>query len=132
MEIEGRITLLINRHYTEIEIEDENANIIFCKVMLTSEQLVAILSRQGSVECRLKLKGLDKLGKKHENKNFEFEIPEEFSNSRFENELTDIAIVNLQKQNMSEWIPEKYYRSQDSFFKKDNKFYARITIRRYI
>jgi hypothetical protein len=128
MKLEGRISVLINRDETTIEVEDENANARFLKITLTPEQLSAALSRQMAVECEIEVKGLEKIGKKHENKTFEFEIPSDLANSRNENELQKLAQSLLNDG----WIAERYFSSQDSFFKKDGVQYARCTIRRWV
>lgn len=80
MKIKGKITLLINRESTTIELEDDLACTVFAVIKLTPIQLNCALSRQGYVDCEIEVKGLDKLGKKHENKTFEFEIPSNLSN----------------------------------------------------
>lgn len=126
--LQGKISIFINREYTTIEIEDENANARFVKVTLTPEQLSAALSRQMSVDCDLEVKGLWRVGKKHENKKLEFEIPEKLATSSKSNELQELA----QSQLNDGWIAESYFGSQDSFFKKEGKQYARVTIRRWI
>lgn len=128
MELKGKITILISREGTTIEIEDENSNTRFVKVFLTPEQLSAVLSRQASVECELKVVKLERVGKKHENKSFEFEIDKEKASSSNTDELYEIA-----KSKLSDgWIPDKYFSSQNSFYKKDGKQYANCTIRRWI
>jgi hypothetical protein len=91
MKIEGRITILINRDYTSIEIEDDNANVRFVRIQLTPEQLSAILSKQAYVPCELDVSGLDKVGKKHENKSFSFEVPKDMDSSRHSDALTKMA-----------------------------------------
>jgi hypothetical protein len=128
MKLEGRISVLINRDETTIEVEDENANARFIKITLTPEQLSAALSRQMAVECEIEVKGLEKIGKKHENKTFDFEITSELANSRNENELQKLAQSLLNDG----WIAERYFSSQGSFFKKDGVQYARCTIRRWV
>ena len=128
MKLEGRISVLINRDGTTIEVEDENANAMFLKITLTPEQLSAALSRQKAVECEIEVRGLEKIGKKHENKRFEFEIPSDLASSRNENELQKLAQSLLSDG----WIAERYFSSQDSFFKKDGVQYARCTIRRWV
>ena len=128
MKLEGRISVLINRDGTTIEVEDENANARFLKITLTPEQLSAALSRQMAVECEIEVRGLEKIGKKHENKRFEFEIPSDLANSRNENELQKLAQSLLSDG----WIAERYFSSQDSFFKKNGVQYARCTIRRWV
>jgi hypothetical protein len=128
MKLEGRISVLINRDGTTIEVEDKNANARFLKITLTPEQLSAALSRQMAVECEIEVKGLEKIGKKHENKRFEFEIPSDLASSRNENELQKLAQSLL----TDGWIAERYFSGQDSFFKKDGVQYARCTIRRWV
>jgi len=128
MKVEGRISILINRENTTIEIQDEKANARFVTVTLTPEQLSAALSRQMAVECELVVKGLEKVGKKHENKYFEFEIDENIRSSKYENELHKIAESLL----TDGWVADRYFSSQNSFFKKDGKQYARCIIRRWI
>ena len=128
MKLEGKISILINPDATTIEVEDENANTRFLTITLTPEQLSAALSRQMAIECEIEVKGLEKIGKKHENKSFEFEIPSDLASSRNENELQKLAQSLLNDG----WIAESYFSSQNSFFKKDGVQYARCTIRRWI
>lgn len=128
MKLQGKISLIINREETYIEIEDRDANTTFLKVKLTPEQLSAALSRQAYVDCELEVAGLDRVGKKHEHKTFEFEIPNDLSGSKHEKELQILA----QSQLTDGWIAEGYFSSQSSFFKKDGVQYARCTVRRYI
>ena len=128
MQVEGRITFLIDRDVTRIEIEDFNANAAFCRIKLTPEQTIQILSRIGSVKCELDINGIDRLGKKHENKMFEFEIPEELSTSSKTNELQELAQSKL----TDGWVAESYFSSQNSFFNKSGVSYARCTIRRWV
>jgi len=128
MKIKGKITMLINQDKTQIEIHDDQANTMFCKVDLTNEETIAILSRQGYVSCEIEVMGLDRVGKKHECKSFEFEIPFPLTSATPEPELARIA----QEELTDGGIAEGYFRSQNSFFKKDGKQFARCTIRRYI
>jgi phosphoribosylformylglycinamidine (FGAM) synthase PurS component len=127
MKLEGKISILINSEYTTIEIADSKANTRFVSVKLTPEQLSAALSRQMSTECELTVLGLDKVGKIHENKSFEFEIPEEMTNRKNRDDLHKLAQSLLSDG----WIAENYFASQDSFFRRGDKQYARCTIRRY-
>ena len=129
MKIENaKITMLINRDYTEIEIHDADANTTLARVKLTPEQLSMILSRQGYVECECNTGDLKKIGKKHENKYFEFEIV--YSKSK--EDLTLACNEALFQQGMCEWESDNYYGSQNSFFSKDGKDYARTVIRRWV
>ena len=77
MKLKGNITFLIQCDRTLIEIKDDDASTVFCRIVLTPEQTITILSHQAMVECELDVRGLDLVGKTHENKYFEFEIPPE-------------------------------------------------------
>lgn len=127
MKLDGRISILISSDCTRIAVEDKNASVTFVNVKLTPEQLSRALSRQMSVECEVVVNGLEKLGKKHENKIFEFEIDKDKASRKFEDELQEIAQSKLSDG----WIAERYFGSQTSFFKKEDKQYARVTIRRW-
>jgi len=129
MKLKGKITILIGRDSTRIEVEDDLASTTFLKIKLTPEQLCAALSRQACVECELETNRLDKIGKKHENKSFTFEITEDLYvyDSRDSVKLQELAQSKLNDG----WIAEGYFRSQDSFFQKDDKYFARCTIRRW-
>lgn len=136
MKLKGKITILINREYTDIEIEDDVANATFVKVRLTPNQLSAALGRVGYTPCELQVQGLEKVGKKHENSKFEFLLPNgwvrDYHNDRTL-ELSMYAQIILDSEKPNEgWIIEPYFNSQDSFFEKDGKKYARCTIRRWI
>jgi hypothetical protein len=131
MKLEGKISILINREYTTIEIEDEQANVRFATIKLTPKQLSACLSRQTSVLCELEVRGLDKIGKKHENQKFEFEIPSQVKYDRYKDGGTNRLWIYAQSLLKDGWLAENYFGSQDSFFERDGKKMARVTIRRW-
>ena len=128
MKIKGKIPILINLEYTTIEIKDADAGFTFCEIQLSPEQLSSVLSRLGQVPCVIDLHGLDKIGKKMENTKFEFEIPVELRGSNHSEELHKIATSLLSDG----WQADTLFQSQDSFFQKDGKQYARCTIRRWV
>ena len=127
LKLKGKISILINRKHTTIEIEDNNANVRFLTIKLTPEQLSEALSRMMYVDWEIEVRGLEKVGKTHENKIFEFEIPKELASSNNEIKLQEIA-QNLLTDN---WIADGYFSSQNSFFIKENKQMARCTIRKW-
>lgn len=126
---EAKITFLVNREYTEIEIHDAKANVTFVKVRLTPAQLSSMMSQLSRTDCECEVMDLDIVGKTHENTDFVFELP---SKGLKENEVFSICRAALKARGMEEWEPDNYFRSQGSFFQKDGKQYARATIRRYI
>ena len=127
MKLKGKISILINREYTSIEIEDENANVRFLTVRLNPEQLSAALSRTMCIDCEIEVKGLEKIGKIHENKRFDFEIPKELASSKNGKKLSEIAQSLL----ANGWVADEYFSSQNSFFKKGDIQYASCTVRRW-
>jgi hypothetical protein len=128
MKLQGKITMLVNTDYTTIQIEDSISSTLFCEVTLSPEQLSAILSRLACVSCELELHGLEKIGKTHECKTFEFEISEKEYKDR------DSVVLKAKADSLlkDEWVAEDYFNSQNSFFKKEKKQYARCTIRRWV
>ncbi len=128
MKLEGRISMLVNREETTIKIKDDKANVTLAVVSLTPEQLSMILSRQVDVECEIEVGNLSKIGKTHECKSFEFEIPSEIRGRKSDSELQEIA----QSQLSDGWVADGYFGSQNSFFAKDGKQYARCTIRHWV
>jgi hypothetical protein len=123
-----KITMLVNSEYTEIEITDSNSNTTLAHVRLTPVQLSTILARQGYVDCECTTGDLTRIGKKHKNKKFEFEI----TYSKTKEDLALACNEALFAQGMHEWVSDNYYQSQDSFFSKDGKDYARVVIRRWV
>lgn len=128
MKLKGSITILIDEEETTIEIMDELSRITFVEVKLTPQQLSAALSRLCNIDCEIDVMGLDRVGKKHEHDKLEFEITDSLRSSRNEKLLQHIAQSKLSDG----WIAESYFGSKDSFFTKDGKPYARVTIRRWV
>ena len=131
MKIEASLTILVSSDVTRLEVRDNNANTTFPRIELTPEQLSQCLSRLANVKCDAEVNGLDKIGTNHENKSFDFEIPESLRSSSKAKELYEIAVSKLNESGKSEWTPDKYFASQDSFFYKDGKPFARCIIRRW-
>ena len=132
MKIEdGRITILVSGERITIELKDSESSTTFCKIELTAEQFATALGRLSYTRCEsMELFGLEKLGKKLENKYFEFEVLDDTSGST-QPYLNQECLRALKKAGMEEWVSDNYYTSQNSFFNKDGKKYARVTIRRW-
>lgn len=126
-----QISILINSDYTEIKITDSKSNTDFVRVKLTPEQLSMALSRLGNIPCEADVYGLDKIGKTHENKTFEFKLPENFES--FRRNYTDKQLKEMADNLLSDgWVSDEYFSSQNSFFTKEGKKYARAIIRRWV
>jgi hypothetical protein len=128
MKLKGAITILVSRDGISIEIEDRNANTTFLKVEMTPEEFTAAIGRQAYCDCTLEVRGLDRVGKKHECNTFEFTYDDKNGKRPSDKELGEIA----QSQLSDGWIAESYFGSQNSFFVQDGIKYARCTIRRYV
>ncbi len=131
MELEGKISILIGQESTTIEIRDEVSNITFCSIELTPDQLSSALSRLMHTPCKMRVRALDNVGKKHEHKKIEFEIPESLRSSSNSKELTKLSQEFVDKE-MGAWKSDGHFSSQDSFFTKDDKQYARCIVRRWV
>ena len=130
MKLNGKITFLINQDETTIEIMDDNSSISFVKIILTPQQLSNALSRLGRTDCELNVFNLDKVGKKMIIKEFTYELPKNIKKDDDE-KLAEYAKYLL-NQNEINWIPDQYFKSQNSFFTKDNINYFRGIARRWI
>jgi len=123
---EASITILCNQDEVKIEIRDEMACTRFVNVKMKPEQFVAALSRLSNVPCEVEVVRLERVGTVHENKTFEFELPE---GSRWRDQ--EKAIEMVEKVCPEGWVPDKLFNSQGSFFDRDGKRWARTTIRKW-
>lgn len=128
MKLKGKISILINREETTIEIKCEKSNSTFLKVHLTPEQLSESLSRCYCVDCEFEIGHLDRIGKTHQFEKFEFELPKELKSKGTSKELKEFSQSLL----TDGWISDGFFSSKDSFFTKDGKDMARTLKRRYI
>lgn len=124
------ITFLVSEDKTTIELRDRNAATIFARVELTAVQLSQMLSRISNTDCQCEVFGLDRVGKKHEHETWEFEISQDLRGSQNSEELHKMALKSLALAGM-DWMPDGYFGSKDSFFTRDGKDFARVTIRRW-
>lgn len=127
--LDGKINILVNRDKTMITLADVNSNLKVVEIELTPQQLSQALSRLSGTPCKFQFNQSDKIGKMHECKNFEFELPKELQDYHKDYEAIYQAAL---AQCPDGWEPDKYFRSQDSFFTKNDKQWARCTIRRWV
>ncbi len=132
--MKGNITILVDGKGARIEVEDESSGIRFLKINLSAEQFMACLGRLANVECDMDVRGLDLIGKMRETGKFEFKIPAELYNLRYEErDYFDKTAQELAQSQLADgWIADSYFGSQGSFFKKDGEQWARVTIRRWV
>lgn len=130
MKIDGRITIYVSDEGAHIQIEDREANTTFCDIKMTPKQFTTAIGRQVNVKVEsMEIRGLSKVGKKHENKTFEFSLCVEDVPYTGREVLAKKVVKDKCPEG---WIPDNYFKSQDSFFKRDGIAWARCTIRRYV
>lgn len=130
--LEGKITITRRNvskgsDYINISIRDNLSSIEFVDIDISFASFAEAITGRGFVPCSLKVNHLDCVGKKYEGKRFEFEMPEHSLGNR-----KDIANQTAKELCPDGWIPRYYFGSQDSFFEKDGKKYARCYIERWL
>lgn len=133
MEIEAKFTFLIGNEGTTVEISCDKSGITFFRGRLSADSTLRAFSRQAYVPMEeAKLLGLEGVGKKLVLGEVVFEVPENLQFSRRnpdrKKELESLALAACPK----DCKPDFYFGSQNSFFIKDGKHYARCTTRKYV
>jgi len=127
--INAQITILASYDGTvEIVVYDKDSRINFLDITMTHEQFInATMNRLGNSNVvGATLCDIDKVGKTMEIGTFEFEVGDK--NTYREKEIAR----KLATQKCPDgWIPDLDFNSQNSFFNKDDKLWARTTIRRW-
>ena len=112
-----------------IKVRDDNSRITFLEIEIDLAKFTECLTGLSEVDCNIKTRGLGKVGKTKEMKPFEFEMPED---KKWDNDRKVIAANLASKLAPEGWKPELYFNSQNSFFDKDGKQYARTSLLRWI
>ena len=119
---DGKITLLFSHDGCEIELTDWSSTITFAKVKLNQKQTCQALSRLCDTSCVIEVNNLDKVGKKRIQEELIIELPKE---TRWDEEVKTAKKLAIKATENTEWKPSLSFDSQDSFFTKDGKKYAR-------
>ena len=124
----AKITIMVDQSRTTIELHDSKSSILIASIELTAEQFCRAIGRGAYTECVIEMNdSLHLLNKTMENKYFEFEIPD--VGYKEEQRVAKEQVIKLCPEG---WEPDLYFASQDSFFRKDEKSFARCTIRRWV
>lgn len=115
------------RKLISIQVEDVDAGISFLELEISYENFSACLTGLGYVDCKMKVRGLENVGKVGEKATLEFEMPEH----TYKN-IKEIARMAAQKAAPEGWVASEYFDSQRSFFTLGDKEYARTTIYRWV
>lgn len=126
--INAKISILINRDNTRIEVYDDDSSITFLEIILTPEQLSSALSRMALTPCEsVEVRNLDRIGKKMENINFEVITDGSIRDKDKAREL-------IKNECPEGWLPDLYLGSQNSFSydRYSDKTTIRTIIRRWV
>lgn len=114
------------RKKIKISVRDIDARFEFLELEIDLASFTECLTGLSHVNCDMKVKGLENVGKKRESKTIEFEMSE--NNHRSKEEA-----IRLSKEVTPDgWICSGYFGSKDSFFRINGKPYARTTISRWV
>jgi len=111
-----------------IEIQDENSDIKFLELSLSLEDFTRAITGQACIPIEFEIRGLDNVGKIKEQKELVFEMPK--SNYGEQRIIDALKYASLAAE--PGWSVNNYFSSQNSFFQKDDKYYARTTQYRYM
>ncbi len=123
--IKGAISFLPSQEGTTIIIRDNASRVNFLEITLTNDELASMMSRLANTPCEIKVKGIDVVGKEMEHKMFEFQCNEK-ENAHW------IVEMALERDGLKDWVADKGFQSQNSFFQRDGKNFARTIIRRWV
>lgn len=132
MSLQGKITIsrvgLAENDQIEITIKDKDACVEFVTASLSLEDFAQAITGISFTDCTFEVRGLDIVGKKMEMKRMEFQLDDEIEWKDRKAVAFDTAKAICEEG----WTPDSYFGGQDSFFKKDNKQWARCIIRRWV
>lgn len=108
-----------------IKIKDRKSRIQFLEIEMSYKNFAQCLTGLSEVNCDLKTRNLENIGKIKETKTIEFEIPDDCYDKE--------EIKQRAKKHVPEnWKCSFYFGSKDSTFNIDNKRYARTSIYKYV
>lgn len=130
--IKGKLTISrpqcsSGEKYINIEVEDDDARIVFLTLKISLENFAEAITGLASSGCEFEVGGLENVGKIKEHDTMVFLMPAHDWNSR-----NKIAHEEAKKHTPEGWEASTYFGSQDSFFRKDGAEYARTNIYRWV
>jgi hypothetical protein len=111
----------------KISVRDTEAVINFMDIEIDLDKFTECLTGLSLVDCDMEVRGLENVGKKRESMDIVFELPKEKWHVSKE-EAAELA----KKATPEGWVCSTYFGSQDSFFKKDDKYYGKTTANRWV
>jgi hypothetical protein len=116
------------RKKISILVNDSEARIEFLEIEIDLEAFSECITGLGHCDCEMEVRGLQNVGKKIENMPIVFEVPKELRYSRNKYKIQTLA----EKATPDGWHCSTYFGSQNSFFSKDDKDFARTTASRWV
>jgi hypothetical protein len=120
---DGRITMLFNEEGLHIDLFD-SLSLRFCAIHLNKEQVCQALSRLAFTHCDIEVQKLENVGKQMIHEYLVFEV------SKYHD--VEEACKIARELCTGGWVPDLSFNSQDSFFSKDGKNYARTIRRKWV
>ena len=111
-------------------IEDADSRIEFVHLELDLASFMRALTGLAYVECDMETNGLEHVGKLCERKELIVEMPDEADHSRLNR--VRIAYGRAKQKAPEGYTVSSCFGSQDSFFRKDDRNYARTTMTRWV
>lgn len=129
--IEGRITLLVDKDGASLEIECHTSGIKIANIKISPDDFCALLARHAYKSCSIEIPDKhywQNVGKKQVMDNISFPMPDGVPYQ----ERKQIACDLLPAYTPEGWIADTYFGSQGSFSRKDGKDYANTIIRSWV
>ncbi len=123
------VTILCSKEAVELHIEDRDAGIRILELKMTPEDFTAALGRLAFCPAEAVAWGLDKVGMVLEHDKIIFPLDCEWDS---QSDFARAQAVRICQLDHPDWTPEMSFSSQDSFFNRDGRMWARTTIRRWV
>ena len=128
--MDGKITIS-RRNYgcgkkvISIEVKDTSSRIRFLDIELSLEDFAECLMGLSEIDCSIKTRGLEHIGKTMETDTINFKMPSVVHDK-------NIAYKIAESKAPNGWIASSYFGSKDSFYTVDNELWAKAKLTRYV
>ena len=122
--------------FVSLTVRDDNSRTIFLRLEIDMQSFADTLTGLACVHCTGDVRGLDRIGKTEEIKQFKVDLPK---SAKFRDKVAaKKAVLEACPEG---WTPDLHFSSQDSFFIKGNSIYSteddetvcvRTVIRRWV
>jgi hypothetical protein len=115
-----------NKQRISITVTDNASHIQFLDLEMKLDDFACMMTGLAHVEAIGEARGLENVGKTKESKELIFELPNDTYSAR------EVAPKTCQNFADPGWTASPYFNSQNSFFKKDDKQFARTHQYRFV